>query len=298
MICHTEGIRPVAPVKWRGLDGLVGVFWDAEGEAGAHAYYLSPDPRIVIFFNDVSPHIRMTNHDGGIGRKDRPMTRAIFVPAGTPMWTKFTSWHRFSHLDLHLHQGRLLRLLAPAVGSSAARAILRRPVEIQDVGPIAALADMIVEELANPMRHPLYAESLVGSVAAALLDIPREQEKAAGGRITQGQMNRLLSSFNTRADGRMSVAEMAGTVGLSESWFATVFRETTGKTPLQWQREKRIERAQALLVTTGLSLADVAAKLGFSDQAHLTKVFRQVVGETPAAWKRAQPTDLIKGPAR
>ncbi|MET3599757.1 helix-turn-helix domain-containing protein [Martelella mangrovi] len=289
MICHTEGIHPVAPVRWRGLDGLVSVYWDAEGFCGAHAYYLSPDPRIVIFFNDVSPHIRMSNRQTDFGAHDRPMTRAVYVPAGVPVWTKFTSWHRFSHLDLHLHEDRLLRFLIPSVGASAARAILRRSVEIQDVGPIEVLARMIVDEVSSPTRHAVYAESLVGSVATALLDIPvGVGERSPSGRITQAQMNRLLSAFDARTDHRMSVAEMAETIGLSESWFTTAFRQTTGKTPLQWQLTRRIERAQSLLTETGLSVASVAVQLGFSDQAHLTKVFRQITGETPAAWRRAQ----------
>jgi len=288
MVCQVDGIRPVAPAKWRGLDGLMSVYWDAEGQAGAHAYYLSPDPRMVIFFNDVSPHIRMSNREGGFGLHDRPMTRAVYVPAGVPLWTKFSSWHRFSHLDLHLHKERLLRFLTPSVGAAAARSALRRPVEIQDVGPIDMLAGLVVEETARPTRHPAYAESLVGSIATALLDLPRAQEEQPNGRLTQAQMNRLTACMNARVGHRMTVGEMAATVGLSESWFATVFKQTTGKTPLQWQLSSRIELAQALLIEGRLSLAEIAAQLGFSDQAHLTKAFRQTVGETPAAWRRMQ----------
>lgn len=292
MICHTEGIKPLAPVKWRGLDGLMTVFWDAEGQAGANAYYLSPDPRMVIFFNDVSRQIRMSNRDGGFvpreRAQDRPMTRAIYVPAGVPLWTKFIAWHRFSHLDLHLHQDRLLRILTPTIGGSAARSVLRRPVEIQDVGPIETLAGLLADEVANPSRHAVYAESLVGSIATALLDIPRQAGEPPQGRLTQAQMNRLIAAVKASGDRRMTVAEMAAAVGLSESWFATVFKETTGKTPLQWQLGRRIEAAQALLAEGGLSLAEVAAQLGFSDQAHLTKMFRQIVGETPAAWRRSR----------
>ncbi len=293
MICQTEGIHPVAPVKWRGLDGLVSVYWDAEGHPGANAYYLSPDPRIVIFFNDVSRHIRMSNRNGELGAHDRPLTRAIFVPAGLPMWTRFTAWHRFSHLDLHLHEDRLLRFIAPSIGMSAARAVLRRPVEIQDVGPIETLARLIVDEVSDPTRHSLYAESLVGSVATALLEFPAEGgRRTAGGRITKAQMNRLTARFSETAEGRMSVAEMAETVGLSESWFSTAFKQTTGRTPLQWQLARRIEKAQALLDQGNGSVAEVAAQLGFADQAHLTRVFRQITGETPAAWRRSQASGL------
>ncbi|YBV96182.1 AraC family transcriptional regulator [Phyllobacteriaceae bacterium JZ32] len=288
MTCYTEGIRAVAPVKWRGLDGMMSVFWDAEGQSGARAYYLSPDPRIVIFFNDVSSHIRMTNREGGSGQHYRPMTRALYVPAGVPLWTNFTSPHRFSHLDLHLHRDRLLRFLSPSVGTSLALTALRRPVEIQDIGAIEALAGLLVDEVSNPSKHAVYAESLVGSIATGLLDIPEQDSRQANGRLTQAQMNKLIASVDARSDRRLTVAEMAETVGLSESWFANVFKQTTGKTPLQWLIAKRIEQAQRLLTESKLTVAGVAAQLGFTDQAHLTKAFRQIVGETPAAWRRGR----------
>ena len=101
-------------------------------------------------------------------------------------------------------------------------------------------------------------------------------------------MNKLLSHVEGLGDYRMSVADMAAVVGLSESWFASVFKQTTGHTPLQWQLAKRVERSKQLLCESSLPVASIAAQLGFSDQAHLTKVFRQIVGETPAAWRRTQ----------
>ncbi|WP_210259562.1 helix-turn-helix domain-containing protein [Agrobacterium pusense] len=286
MTWYTEGISVTAPVKWRQFDGLVSAFWEAESQVGAKGYYLAADPRIMIFFNDVSSRIRISNRDGELSQHSRPMTRAVYVPAGVPMWTGSNATHRFSHLNLHIHKDRLLRFLSPAVGGSAAMTALRRPVEIQDIGGVETLARLMVDELAEPQKHPLYAESLVGSIVAGLLDIPEPTPEQANGRLTQAQMNRLLARVEKRGDDRMTVAEMADIVGLSESWFATVFRQTTGKTPLQWQLERRIDAAQKLLLEGDLTVADIAAQLGFSDQAHLTKAFRRSVGNTPAAWRR------------
>ncbi len=287
MICHTEGIQPVAPEKWRGLDGSISVFWDAEAKSGATGYYLSPDPRIVIFFNDVSEQIRISNKNNRFLSDFRPMMRAIYVPAGLPMWTNFTATHRFSHLDLHLHKDRLLKFLTPSVGRSAALSAIQRPVELQDPGTSETLAGLLVNELSTPTKHPVYTESLIGGLVSGLLDLPVEGRRH-NGRLTQAQMNKLGAFLASRPDCRASIAEMAAAVGLSESWFTTAFKQTTGKTPLQWQLGKRIDLAQKLLMTTSLSLADIAAQVGFSDQAHLTKVFRQVAGETPAAWRRMQ----------
>ncbi|MEF2070624.1 helix-turn-helix domain-containing protein [Consotaella aegiceratis] len=286
MISHTEGIRPVAPAKWRSLNGIMSVFWDAEGQRGAKGHYLSPDPRIMIFFNDVSSHIRMSNRMGGLEPHYRPMTRAMYVPAGLPLQTSFVSMHRFAHLDLHVHKDRLLRFLSPSVGGSAAQAALRRPTEIQNAGAIETLARLLVGELSSPSKHPVHSESLVGSIATALLDIPEPDGERPNGRLTQAQMNKLTSRINSRSDRRLAVAEMAATVGLSESWFACVFKQTTGQTPLQWQLANRIELAKRLLADSDHTLAAVAVQLGFADQAHLTKAFRRIVGETPAAWRR------------
>ncbi|WP_083198182.1 helix-turn-helix domain-containing protein [Pararhizobium polonicum] len=288
MSWRTEGIQVAAPVQWRQLDGMVTVLWEAESQVGASGYYLADDPRIMFFFNDVSPHVRISNRNDGFARNSRSMARAVYVPAGVPMWTSSKSAHRFSHLNLHLHKDRALRYLTPSVGSSAAQMAIRRPVELQDVAAIEVLAKLLAEEIRNPSKHAVYAESLVGSIVTGLLDIPADGDEKASGRLTQAQMNKLLAHIERLGDYRMTVADMAATVDLSESWFASVFKHTTGKSPLQWQLSKRIEQAKQLLGESDLPVASIAVQLGFSDQAHLTKVFRQVAGETPAAWRKLQ----------
>lgn len=63
------------------------------------------------------------------------------------------------------------------------------------------------------------------------------------------------------------------------------FRGATGLPPHAYQRQLRINRAQALL-RRGESPAAVAAATGFADQSHLTRTFRNALGITPAAYAR------------
>lgn len=286
MIWRTEGIRPTAPVRWRSFDGLVSAFWQAESQTGASGHYMAAHPQIMVFFNKMSSQFRISNHDGQFAMQCRPMPRAIYLPAGVPLWTNGVVPHRFSHLNLHLHKDRLKRFLAPSIGVSAALAAIRRPVEIEDADAVDALAGLLVNELSDPSKHALYAESLIGSIVAGMLDIEQTDSAQPAGRLTQAQLNKLVSRIDDLRDYRLTVAEMAKTVGLSESWFSNVFKQTTGKTPLQWQLAKRIDRAKALLAETETTITDIAAQIGFSDQAHFTKVFRQVAGDTPAAWRK------------
>ena len=97
--------------------------------------------------------------------------------------------------------------------------------------------------MSQPSRHPVFAESLVGSIATGLLEIPAERHDRASGGLAPAQMRKLAAALKDRQDRRMTVAEMAATVGLSESWFAAVFKQTTGQTPLQWQLGQRIALA-------------------------------------------------------
>jgi AraC-like DNA-binding protein len=82
-----------------------------------------------------------------------------------------------------------------------------------------------------------------------------------------------------------SLAELAAITGLSQFALLRAFRQETGMPPHAYLNQLRVRRARKLL-DTGLGPADVAAQLGFADQAHLTRHFKRVVGVPPAAYQR------------
>lgn len=286
MMCETDGIQPIAPVQWRSFDDMCAVYWHARASRGASGYYISPDPRIILFFNDVSTRIRMAEQSDEVSR-GRPMLQALYIPPGRPMWTRFSDSHKFSHLDLHFNRRWLLDRLVPVVGESRAQEAIRRPVEREDVAPLVMLGHTLAKELEKPTCHPIFAESLAMSLITGMLDISGEQELLFGG-LTPAQMRRLNALVASSRGTRLSTNELADAVGLSESWFTHAFKKTTGKTPLQWQQEQRIALVKELLMNADLSIAAVADRFGFADQAHLTRVFRKYEGTTPAAWRREQ----------
>jgi AraC family transcriptional regulator len=68
--------------------------------------------------------------------------------------------------------------------------------------------------------------------------------------------------------------------------FARQFRRTTGLPPQQYVIARRVERAKALLQAgTDLSLAQVAARAGFSNQSHFSHPFKRLVGVTPGQFR-------------
>ena len=50
--------------------------------------------------------------------------------------------------------------------------------------------------------------------------------------------------------------------------------------------QRRVERAQEMMVTTDQTLCQIARQCGFADKSHFARVFRRLVGPNPAAWRR------------
>ena len=79
---------------------------------------------------------------------------------------------------------------------------------------------------------------------------------------------------------------MAAAACLSAYHFARQFKVATGLPPHQYVIARRVERARQLLQAgTDLSLAEVAACAGFSDQSQFTHHFKRVVGVTPGQFR-------------
>jgi AraC-like DNA-binding protein len=82
-----------------------------------------------------------------------------------------------------------------------------------------------------------------------------------------------------------TLAELATLTGLSQFALLRAFRTATGLPPHAYLNQLRVRRARRLL-DDGLPAAEVAAEIGFADQAHLTRHFKRVVGVPPAAYQR------------
>lgn len=87
----------------------------------------------------------------------------------------------------------------------------------------------------------------------------------------------LLSSDWGR---KISLEEVARSVGLSRYHFLRVFKKAIGLSPRGFRTQQRIEAAK-VMIRHGEPFSQVALAAGFSDQSHFTNKFRQLTGATP-----------------
>ena len=81
----------------------------------------------------------------------------------------------------------------------------------------------------------------------------------------------------------ISIHHLAELSGLSTPYLVRVFRSEVGLPPYAYLTQLRIARARMLL-SAGMTPADVAASVGLSDQSHLIRFFKRSTGMTPASY--------------
>ncbi|WP_158749489.1 AraC family transcriptional regulator [Acidobacterium sp. S8] len=108
------------------------------------------------------------------------------------------------------------------------------------------------------------------------------------GQLVPWQSRRAMEFLDANLYGDVSLASVAAECNLSVSHFAHAFRRTFGRPPHRWLMERRIDAVKNLLLTSRLTLAEVASKCGFADQSALNRSFKRVLGESPGEWRRSR----------
>src|SRR5882757_3827568 len=163
---------------------------------------------------------------------------------------------------------------------------------------ISGLGSLLLPALSHPdQANPLFLDHVLlggGVHVAQTYGGMRPVSRAARGGLTPWQERRAREILRANIKSGVTLREVARECGISVGHFSHAFRRTLGVAPHKWLIEQRVVLSKQKLRDDGLSLSDVAAECGFSDQSHLTRVFRQAVGVSPGAWRRALRTAQTK----
>jgi transcriptional regulator GlxA family with amidase domain len=136
--------------------------------------------------------------------------------------------------------------------------------------------------------HPLFLDHIVlamaGHVVAAYGGVTGPRSHRGG--LAPWQLKHAIELIVESLSEGPTLSRLAKECGLSPRHFARAFRQSTGVPPHRWLLRHRVQRAQELLRTRALPLADIALRCGFADQSHFTRVFSRAVGLGPGEWRR------------
>ena len=125
----------------------------------------------------------------------------------------------------------------------------------------------------------------IGTVLAQRLYAPVSEE-ARLGRQRAEQMKSVLLRLRRDYASPLTLGELAAEAGMNPRYFCRVFRQMTGRTPIDHLNYYRIECAAELLCVTAESVTDVSFACGFNDPGYFARLFRRYKGISAAAYRR------------
>ena len=104
-------------------------------------------------------------------------------------------------------------------------------------------------------------------------------------RNTQ-RLDRMLQFIRQNYTEELTVSQIAESASISESECLRCFRNSLHTSPGRYLRDFRLQKAEALLLSTQETSANIGTACGFTDAAYFTKLFREMKGCTPLEYRR------------
>ena len=102
-------------------------------------------------------------------------------------------------------------------------------------------------------------------------------------------VEKIMDYFEEHYTQKISLGQIAGNMYLSPFYISKIFKAETGETPIHSLIDIRMEKARELLLAEpGLSIQEVAARVGYDDAYHFSKLFKKKFGTAPSAVRKTK----------
>lgn len=189
----------------------------------------------------------------------------------------------------------IIRRMSACIGGN--RGLATIPAEAAQLVDVSVLDDELASAILRFLRSlstvserqvlgPLYLQEIVCRV------LQREQQvrmlHIAARKIAADPVAPALAYIRDCLAESLTVEAMAAVAGLSRSAFTRTFRDATGRSPYQFVKEARLDRARELVIENAMPVAEVSRAVGWKSSSHFIKEFRDRFGMTPRNYARAR----------
>lgn len=139
--------------------------------------------------------------------------------------------------------------------------------------------------------HPngqYFWESLSNALSISVLNqfsAFKQKIQHHSGGLSSHQLKRTIEYINDNLAFNLSLDVLATMLSMSPYYFERLFKQSVGRTPLQYIISCRVERAKVLLRTTRQPIMSVASQVGYQNHSHFSRLFRKLTGVSPSAYR-------------
>ncbi len=87
---------------------------------------------------------------------------------------------------------------------------------------------------------------------------------------------------------KITIADVASEIGVSPSHFMKYFKNTMGTSFIDYLNEYRLSMASRLLLSSDVSILDIANEAGFDNLSYFNRLFKKRFGITPSNYRKSR----------
>jgi AraC-like DNA-binding protein len=141
----------------------------------------------------------------------------------------------------------------------------------------------LIRLLENPQDIPVLAESIKREIIYRVLQND-QNDSLKHFALVGSQAHRIakvIGVLNQEFAQPLKVADLAKEARMSSSSFYHHFKEVTGMSPIQYQKQLRLQEARRLLLTENLEAAEAAFQVGYESPSHFSREYSRRFGQSP-----------------
>lgn len=151
-----------------------------------------------------------------------------------------------------------------------------------------ALLQKMIREISR--KDPFYRHEICGLAEYLIIELSRRFSRLTPRPDTFSTSVRssvfpAVSYIDKHYQQEIQPSLLAHLCGMTNRRLMSSFREALGKTPLQYIRQVRVQKACFLLTRTEDSILDIAYAVGFSSVSSFNRSFLETIGKTPLTFR-------------
>lgn len=103
------------------------------------------------------------------------------------------------------------------------------------------------------------------------------------GHATPGTVRRAIDLMEQNLEDPLSIPDICACLRVSQRQLSRLFRHYVRRSPVEYYRDIRLDRARGLVTQTEMKLSEIAAASGFNSQVHFSRSYKQRFGLSPGS---------------
>jgi AraC-like DNA-binding protein len=162
---------------------------------------------------------------------------------------------------------------------NARRAMFVSQIDLPLLDAVTRLARLLDNPMDIPILAPLFTKEILYRVLQGQHGVTLEQIAVEGSYTYR--IRDVIEQIMNNYDRSFRIEELAEIANMSVSSLHRHFKEVTAMSPIQFQKQLRLQEARRMLLSESTDAADVAYRVGYESPSHFSREYSRMFGLPP-----------------